>query len=181
MLITLGRSRYDAGLIELLIECHTRIRHFAKLAEQIAVSTASADEVQQACRACERYFVDALPLHVADEEETLLPRLRDKEAALTQALQRMHNEHHDHQPLLDELVRLLQAVASNTADAAVRSLLATHSATIARAFELHLELEESILFPAIRRLMPSDEQRLMMIELRERRALRAGAHSTPSA
>src|SRR5690606_33889983 len=64
-------------LVDLLDECHQRIRRFLALAGEAAAHRgAPSSETAQACADVERYFKEALPLHVADEEESITPRLR---------------------------------------------------------------------------------------------------------
>src|SRR5690606_15926791 len=79
MLIELSTHRRDTprDLVDLLGECHARIRRFVELAHEAAIRMdAPVEQVIQACADVERYFVEALPLHVADEEESIAPRLK---------------------------------------------------------------------------------------------------------
>ncbi|HKJ71257.1 MAG TPA: hemerythrin domain-containing protein [Gammaproteobacteria bacterium] len=65
--------------IGLLRACHGRVEHFAGLALRLAdhpLEPVPAEPVQQAAGQVLRYFEQAAPLHHADEEQDLLPRLR---------------------------------------------------------------------------------------------------------
>ena len=62
----------------MLQDCHARIRHFTQLSRTLAEArAASQTQVAEAAEAIFRYFKYALPLHEADENETLYPRLHD--------------------------------------------------------------------------------------------------------
>ena len=62
--------------VDLLIGCHQRIRHFTGVAIKLAhAQGAEPEEVVQAAAGAHRYYTISLPLHEADEEETLRPRL----------------------------------------------------------------------------------------------------------
>src|SRR5687768_5521196 len=89
MLIQLStRPRTSAqDLVELLGECHERIRGFVALARRAAtLRHVPADQIARACADVERYFSEALPLHVADEEESIAPRLRGLSPEVDDAL-----------------------------------------------------------------------------------------------
>ena len=170
MLIAIGRRAKSEGLVDLLLECHGRIRHFVQLAKHIGQRRdVSASEVSAACQSCERYFTEALPLHVADEELSLLPRLRGLSADVDDALVTMHAQHREHEPLLRALLERLGAVRNAPDEAELRVRLAFVANALELEFERHLELEEQRLFPAIRRDMPEEAQACVIDELRARR------------
>ena len=78
MLLTIGRRRQAVDLPDLLLDCHERIRHFSTLAVRLAREDASDDERRGVAAGVARYFEQALPLHVRDEDESILPRLRGR-------------------------------------------------------------------------------------------------------
>jgi hypothetical protein len=83
MAVHIGAPRPAAGAVELLLECHERIRHFARLALKLAgTRDLPPAEVAEAAAAVRRYFAEALPLHAADEEESMMPRLRGRDPAV---------------------------------------------------------------------------------------------------
>ena len=171
MLTPLGRRRNQTeDLVELLLECHERIRTFAKLAVMLGErADVPADEVVESCARCARYFTQALPLHVKDEEESLLPRLRGLGPEVDDALAAMHRQHQEHGPYLAELLRTLAGLRANPADETSRAALHAAAVTVTREFEAHLSLEEGILFPAVRAHVPAHAQRAVVAELRARR------------
>lgn len=70
------RATGPEDLVDLLGECHERIRRFVAMARQAGSRQGvPADQIAQACIHVERYFTQALPLHVADEEQSIEPRL----------------------------------------------------------------------------------------------------------
>lgn len=169
MLISIGKKQTGEGLLELLAACHARIRHFAKLAHEIALHELSPDETTARCREVQRYFAEALPLHVADEEESLLPRLRGRRAPVDEALAAMHAQHAEHEPLLAALDRALEALAARPSDAAERARLEAVAAPLGPALEYHLALEEREIFPALAQLDAATEAAIVQ-ELRARRS-----------
>src|ERR1035438_3218069 len=64
--------------VDLLTGCHQRIRHFTGVAIKLAHAQGAApDEIRQAAGGVHRYYSVSLPLHEADEDQTLQSRLRD--------------------------------------------------------------------------------------------------------
>ncbi len=159
--------------VDLLLECHGRIRYFTELALQLAtVENARPSEIANAADRVVRYFSIALPLHSADEDESLAPRLRavGLDDQLLEAVEAMTAQHHEIHRVTDEVVsfarllidrpELLPDVSSQLA-AAVRRLDAL--------FGVHLSAEESLIFPFARRRLSADDQQAIVSELRARR------------
>lgn len=157
-------------LVGLLDTCHGKIRSFAALAREAAVRKDAPDEhIVKACIDVDRYFRVALPLHVADEEQSIRPRLRALSPELDSALDVMVDQHEQHSPKLERLLRALAEVRDDPKRQSARDELATTAAELMDEFEVHLTLEERVIFPAIRELMPRDIQAEVISELRERR------------
>lgn len=155
----------------LLLECHGRIRAFLATARRIAEAEAPPPgELAEAAHAVHRYFTEALPLHAEDEEASLLPRLRGREAALDEALAVMMAEHQEHRARVAELTG---ACASLAAAPALHPLLAPGLlgavAWLERHFEAHLAAEEASVFPAMARYLDAAEDDAFVAELRARR------------
>src|SRR6478752_10243593 len=105
MLVTLGQRAKSEDVVELLLECHGRIRKFLGFARDLAVAHAAPrDEVRQLAAQIRRYFAVSLPLHVADEEELIEPALAGASSEVDAALAAMHAEHEAHAPALARLV-----------------------------------------------------------------------------
>ncbi len=171
MLLKIGqRNKVPEDVVDLLLACHDRIRSFAALARKIGERTeASADEVTDACLRVERYFTESLPLHVCDEEESLLPRLLGRSAEVDRALDRMKVEHATHEYFLGRLANALSAVRQDPKSREMRAALVVAADQLARTFVGHLTFEEAVLFPAIRRYLTPAMQTDVMNELRHRR------------
>lgn len=170
MLVTIGRRERAAELVELLLACHERIRTFSRLAREIAASVDAPDaEVGEACASCERYFVEALPLHVRDEEDSITPRLRGRDADVDAALLAMEREHASHAAPLEALLEALAAVRVAPRSLPAREALGRSAAELEALFSAHLELEERVLLPALRSMLSPDERRAIERELRARR------------
>src|SRR5277367_1784317 len=94
------------GAVDLLTSCHQRIRHFTAVAVKLAhAQGAPAQEIAQAAAAVHRYYTVSLPLHEADEEQTLRPRLDSiADERLRHALLAMSDQHLAIDDLLERLL-----------------------------------------------------------------------------
>ena len=178
MLLRIGQQPdLSADLVGALRQCHERIRFFSELACTIAQRhDAPPEQIAEAARRVRRYFTEALPLHVADEEETLTPRLTGRDDELDRELERMRAEHADHAPLVAELLALLEPLERDPGSLA-RSpraeALARSAARLRNELARHLADEEATIFPAIARL-PEAEQERVRREIRRRRENHGG-------
>ena len=160
-----------------LLECHERIRRFCTMATRLAGAlSAPPSEVADAARQLHRYFATALPLHVADEDGTVMPRLlaAQPEESVRAALQQMESEH----LLIDALLPTqLEAWERLAAQPALLPRLAAALAQGARLLEdsllTHLDLEERVILPAVDALLPRALQAQMVEEMKARRGVRA--------
>lgn len=171
MLHTIGKKQSsDGDLVDMLLECHGRIRNFSGLAIAVGErADVSPSEVAEVCARVERYFSQALPLHVRDEEESILPRLRGRSAAVDAALDRMHEQHALHEDILGRMLASCAALRANPEAPDARGALLAVARPLWSVFEPHLEAEEQIIFPAIRALLSPEERAAIVGELRERR------------
>jgi hemerythrin-like domain-containing protein len=133
------------------------------------------EQIVEAAASVLRYFTVALPLHSADEDASVAPRL----LALTlpvdirDAVKGMTAQH----DTLHETIRELSIGWAEVArDAAAlhefAPTLAPKSATLDTLFGVHLAMEESTIFPAIRALLPEHERNAILNEIRARRDVR---------
>lgn len=173
MLVTIGRAPKKQDLVDALLECHERIRRFTELARELGVrSDLPASEVRDTCERCVRYFTDALPLHVADEEHSLVPRLAGLSPEVDGALATMEAQHREHQENLSRTVRALDGLRAAPSDSERRAELHAAASALSAEFTLHLAMEETVLFPAIRKHLPVATQDLIASEVRARRDAR---------
>ncbi len=171
MLHTIGKKRSGEGdLVDMLLECHGRIRTFSGLAIAIGERADVAPaEVIDGCSRVERYFSEALPLHVRDEEESILPRLRGRSSAVDAALECMHEQHEMHVDILGRLLTSSAALRRQPDAATARAALLGVARPLWSVFEPHLRAEEQVIFPAVRALLTDEERVTIVTELRARR------------
>jgi hemerythrin-like domain-containing protein len=172
MLSRLGKPAALGDSVDLLLECHERIRSFLALARRIAEAVpADQEAVAEAAASVRRYFTQALPLHAKDEEESILPRLRGKDPLVDAELEIMAREHAEHEPPLGTLVDACEVLASDTArHAELSPAIATATEELERHFAVHLQREEEVIFPAVRRLLDRASDSEIVKEIRARRA-----------
>lgn len=167
-----GGRRTEAHAADLLLECHERLRQFAALGVALAAwPDPRPDDVADAAVRLVRYFEQALPLHVRDEEESVRPRLMATASLeLRRALDDMSREHEDHDALLAKLRPRWRALSEQpTRLDGLRHELARDAATLHEQLERHLALEETLVIPAVRAL-PAGDAAAIVAELRARRA-----------
>ncbi len=174
MFVGIGRGprpRGADGPCDLLLACHDRIRHFLALARRVGEQPAPASDVGDAARSVARYFAEAFPLHVADEEESLRPRLAGRDPTLDAHLAAMAHDHGAHDPLVARLVAEARALARAPTDPARRSALHAAAVAATRRLEPHLAFEERTIFPAVAGpLVDPAEAAAIVAEIRARRA-----------
>ena len=118
-----------------------------------------------------RYYSVSLPLHEADEDLTLRPRLAVVANEHVQhALVAMGDQHQAIDELLERLLPLLVMVRNNPdslhpAGAEMCSI----TKALDEIFRAHLQMEEEVIFPAIRELLPQTAQAEMLREMQARR------------
>ena len=171
MLVNIGPSAEPSNVVDLLIACHDRIRFFLDLAQKLSDVTDTSDhDIQDASARIVRYFSEALPLHVADEEESIIPRLTGRDPALDTTLKTMHREHLQHTPDIERLLDVCRVLAASPQRLPeLITTLKEISSKLARDFSSHLREEEDIVLPAIKLLLSDEEQRTVLGELRARR------------
>ncbi len=171
MLVPLGKRQSTEDVVELLLECHERIRKFLKMARDLAhAENPNSDEVRNVAAQIARYFGEALPLHVADEQEQILPRIASWSPDIDRALAAMTDDHAAHVAWVDRLTAICNSLVRQPGElprvrAELRQIADHLSADMGR----HLELEERVVFPALRRLS-ADQKTELLDSMRERRA-----------
>jgi hemerythrin-like domain-containing protein len=160
-----------ADIVDVLVECHDRIRSFIDLARHIALAYAvSHDDIGEAAQRVVRYFSEALPLHVVDEEESIVPRLTGRDAALDAALNTMRREHEEHKLDLELLLRTCRMLMDSPERLpALRETVLGAASSLQQQFVRHLEHEEQTIFPAVRTLLSPADHKAMLREFRVRR------------
>lgn len=180
MLVTLGtnprgKNHDPSDPVDLIVDCHEKIRRFSALAVRLATAEAAPAEVSEVAARVHRYFTVAMPLHVADEDDSLRPRLLSAHpnAAVVDALGTMAREHVEADDLLLELAPTWEALKEDpTRRAGFGAELARASTHLEELMRKHLTLEEGVILPSIRALLPPEAQAEVVREMRARRERR---------
>jgi iron-sulfur cluster repair protein YtfE (RIC family) len=174
VLTRIGSPAVAGDAVDLLLECHERIRSFLATARRIAEAGPSEAGVADAAARVQRYFTQALPLHAQDEEETILPRLRGLDARVDAELDTMAREHREHEPPLGEFVAACERIAREPERLSQwAEIVGRAAAELERHFAAHLAREETVIFPAMRRLLGRAADAEIMREIRGRRGVSA--------
>ncbi len=166
---TAGKTETAA---DMLLGCHERIRHFTAVSTRLAGSAdATADEIAAAAESVYRYFTVALPLHEADENVSLHPRLREAApAALAAASEEMVRQHQAIDALIGELLPIWGTLQNHPDKLPqIAPKLAEKSHRLQQLWDVHLELEEETVFPAIAQCLSPAQQEAIVSEMRARR------------
>lgn len=158
--------------LDLLLGCHQRIRHFTAAAAKLAhAQGATQDEIRMAAAGVYRYYSVSLPLHEADEEDSLRPRLEALgDERVHHALAAMHDQHQAIDELIERLLPLLLLVERNPAALEqTGGEMCAITKALEEVFAAHLELEEEVIFPAIREQLPEAGRAALLDEMRARR------------
>ncbi len=150
-LVSVDRRAPQVDLVARLHECHDEIREFLALATQLGNATQPTEaDVERVAAQIVRYFTFAFPLHLADENEELAPRLARRTRELDDALLVMERDHDRQEHAIDALVHACSTLSHEPARHAelARELLAA-TTRVTRLVEPHLVLEELVIFPAL--------------------------------
>jgi hemerythrin-like domain-containing protein len=166
--------------IEMLLACHARIRHFMQLSRTLATAEdAPLPEVSDAATAIFRYFSLALPLHEADENESIFPRLHaalPEGALVREAAETMVEQHKAINELVAELLFLCSSLDRNPGRFFALACRLEHvTCALEQIFAAHLGLEETVVFPALQKLLSAAQFEEMLQEMNERRRVPKGS------
>src|SRR5690242_2890274 len=159
--------------VEALLGCHNRIRYFTEVSQKLAAAVGQPPaDIASVAEKIHRYFTVALPLHEADENVSLDPRLRRavREERIAQASAEMVRQHKDINEVLQQLIPMwatLQRHPEALADLA--PALRDKSARLSELFTGHLALEEGTVFPAMREFLSQEDLDGIRAEMKERR------------
>ncbi len=165
----------ERDAVDMLLACHQRIRNFTGIAVRLADATGAAlPEIANAVEAVHRYYSIALPLHEADENDSVYPRLRRNltDASERASLQAMVDQHG---PIDAVVARLVPGWAEVKAHPEkLRSQadeLRANAAQLQDLWREHLALEEEIVFPLIRSRLTPDDLNAIHAEMKQRRGI----------
>lgn len=170
MLLQIGQYRPSHGPLDLLLACHGKIRHFMLLASNLSTLAAAESETASVASQVRRYFQEAFPLHIADEEELIEPLLRLRDPTLAEALSKMRSEHRAQEATVERLLSLCSIVELTPQRLVpLRHQFKVTTDDLRAALESHLADEELVVFPAISRLLSAAELDSVLVAMRLRR------------
>ena len=167
-----SQPKTSQDAVDLLLGCHQRIRHFTGVAVKLAhAQGAVPGEVAQAAAGVHRYYSVSLPLHEADEDQTLHPRLSAvADDRVSHALVAMGDQHQAIDELIERLLPLLVMVKNNPDTLPiVGGEMCSITKALDEMFRAHLQMEEEVIFPAIREVLPETIRAQMLHEMQQRR------------
>ncbi len=168
---------------DLLLECHERIRMAMRQAEAIVAAADGDPGIAPTAASVHRYFSVALPLHAADEDESLAPRLWETglPERLLDVVAAITPQHVAIDAVLARLLPAWERLAKEPqALADLRTSLQRDTAQLDALWVEHLDLEERVVFPLIGdRLAPAVRADIVR-EMRDRRGVRS-VHPTATA
>lgn len=165
----ISTGRFD--VVEALVGAYQRARSALKLAASLGTASATRPTGEVA-RTVALALGEDLPRHMHHQEEVLAPHLAGLHGVVDAALARMKQEHFQRYAALSQVATLCESIARDaTRLHALRFSLEAAVQTLAVRLHAHHAMEESILFPAIRRLLPPQNQTELRRALRHRRTL----------
>jgi iron-sulfur cluster repair protein YtfE (RIC family) len=166
------KLRKDGALVEILLDCHADTRRHIDLAVGIGerVDIGGADIANAAARV-ERYFAEVFPLHIEDEEASILPLLRGRSSRIDSALVRMQEQHDVYDGMIERICVQANVLQGRPDDHAGRYALASVARPLRLFLTAHLQAEEEVIFPEIRTYLSREEERLVRREMENRRRI----------
>lgn len=140
--------------ITLLLGAHDRLRTFGRLASSLTrAGQSSPAEVAESSVRLARFFDLAIPIHEADEEETLGTMLPSRAPELADALRVMKEQHRHLHEILDELRPHWETLSRDPESLGSEPWdLRSAGRRLDAVLRVHLALEENVVFPVVDRL-----------------------------
>lgn len=160
-------------LLQLMLDCHERIRRFCSLAQRLGEMRDASDEELTACaEQLLAFFTMGLPLHLDDEDHSLTPRLLERGVPrpVVRSLWEMGRAHERLEARVDALTSLWAEVrATPECHARLAPLLTEDARRVTALVEALLTLKEEFLYPAARAWLTPDDLEALAVEMRVRR------------
>lgn len=163
--------------IGLMTDCHRRIEMFLGILVRVAAMEPARPlsvEASSALRAALHYFRTSGPLHNADEEESLFPRLaevREIEGEILIEMKLLEAEHRQAAESHAIIEELATRWTLEPLTPAVHQRLQQTATELRELYLRHISVEESKVFPTARRLLPAGEIAHIGKEFKARRSL----------
>ncbi|MGE5339316.1 MAG: hemerythrin domain-containing protein [Gemmatimonadota bacterium] len=146
--------------LELWNACHGRVRRMLALLQRLAdhIDRSGIDgDARTTAVSIKRYFEQAAPHHHEDEERDLFPRLREKAdqldaanaAKLLDALRTLETDHTELAEIWSGLRVALTSIEHNKAAILDRPTIAL----FVSRYHAHMQIEETVIEPALKRLL----------------------------
>ncbi len=156
-------------VVELLLEAHIEARQIVSMAESLSSGSATCG-ARETATTIAAHVEWKLPMHCDDEDQSVAPRLMGRHRVVDDALGKMKRQHLSLEAPMAR-VRLLCMVLSRDISRlhALRFELGAAVKDLRERLEEHHALEESIVFPALKRLLYVDELESIGAEMKARR------------
>lgn len=156
-------------VVEVLLEAHVETRQVLVMAEALADSNAVAS-TQTLAAAVADHLEWILPLHCEDEDDSIERRLKGRHPVVDDALAAMSRQHVALQGPLARLKLVCRMLSRDVSKLhALRFELGRAAADLRARLAEHTALEESIVFPALKRMLYVDELEDIVTEMAARR------------
>ena len=163
----------------LLSDCHRRMEMFLGSLEAVAlvIDRPLTEEARAALESALRYFREAAPKHIADEEESLFPRLRQMHLPdVEAAIERLDLLEHDHL-LAGSLHVEVESLGQQYLEAGILESSGVEAfrkstASLISIYKAHISIEDDLVFPLAARLLSSAEKAAIADEMAARRKLK---------
>jgi iron-sulfur cluster repair protein YtfE (RIC family) len=160
----------------LLSDCHRRIETFLSTLAAVAdvLDQPLSEHTALSLQAALKYFREAAPKHTADEEESLFPRLRERNnpevASALRALDDLERDHDTVSPLHAEVERLgAQYLAMGSFSASDCDTFRTAVRKLQSMYADHIRMEDTVIFPLAARVLSQEEKTVIAGEMAGRR------------
>jgi len=165
--------------IGLLTDCHRRIELFLAVLARVSAQARGGPlsrEEREAVETALRYFRKGAPKHIADEEETLFPRLRSIERpdlrAMLEKVDALEDQHEEAKRGHAEIEQLGRKwLAAGSLALVDRTRFAELVAELGNLYRGHIAVEEQEVFPMAAAVLPRSELEAMGREIAARRGL----------
>lgn len=161
----------------LLRDCHRRIERFLHQLVRILEGHAATESLKgadkEAFETALRYFENAEPLHTADEEESLFPRLRMKQNEEVERILRTLEADHDVVSTLHREVNVIgrKWLQQGLFNEEERQQILEKLHFLQGIYKEHIGIEDNILFPLSSSLLDAGELRAVGEEMARRRGV----------
>jgi hemerythrin-like domain-containing protein len=160
----------------LLSDCHRRIETFLSTLAAVAdvLDEPISEHTARSLQAALQYFREAAPKHTADEEESLFPRLRERDnpevVSALRALDELERDHDTVSPLHAEVERLgAQYLAMGSLSASDCDTFRTAIKKLQSMYADHIRVEDTVIFPLAARVLSQEEKTVIAGEMAGRR------------